>query len=255
MANRPHGTMLPDPFADPYDPHDAPVEMSNLKHSIDAQGVRQTRRSDSPDISPPESRSTSPSAGPQMPRGMPRGMGIQYTPVHPSDRRAPTLQSTPASLYSVNSLSHYKTMDAATQQLVDKRVGEVAEWHIHWITPALIIVMFVAGILGAIAHHLFYVRLDGEPAEAQLKMVRYGTALAFLVKSTLVGCVIMCYRQRIWHTFRTKAMTISGIDGLFTATEDPSQFFYNWEMISNGKLATLMALCSWYVVVTFNLQL
>ena len=248
MADRPRGTMPSDPFADPYDPHDAPVQMSNLQHSIDAQGVRHVRRKESPDVSPPESRSGSPTSGPQMPRGMPRGMGIQYTPLQPSDLRAPTPQSAAPSLYSLSSLNHYKTMDPATQQLVDKRVGELAEWHIHWITPALIMVMFVAGVLAALGHHFFYVRLDGQPAENQLKMVRYGTALAFFVKSTLVGCLIMCYRQRIWHTFRTKAMTVMGIDGLFTATEDPSQFFYNWEMISNGKLATLMALCSWYVV-------
>jgi hypothetical protein len=40
-------------------------------------------------------------------------------------------------------------------------------------------------------------------------------------------------------------MTINGIDGLFSATEDPTQFFLNWEMIRNGKLATLMAACTW----------
>ncbi|KAI4645679.1 hypothetical protein J4E93_005256 [Alternaria ventricosa] len=40
-------------------------------------------------------------------------------------------------------------------------------------------------------------------------------------------------------------MTINGIDGLFSATEDPTQFFLNWEMIKNGKLATLMAACTW----------
>ncbi|KAL1798602.1 hypothetical protein ACET3X_002639 [Alternaria dauci] len=55
----------------------------------------------------------------------------------------------------------------------------------------------------------------------------------------------MCNRQRIWYTFRRKAMTINGIDGLFSATEDPTQFFLNWEMIRNGKLATLMAACTW----------
>jgi hypothetical protein len=251
MADRsllsPPSNPFVDPY-DPYDPHDAPVEMSNLRHAIDAQGVRHTRRAESPDVSPPISRSGSPTDGPQIPRGM--GASIQYTPVHPSDRRAPTIQSAAPSLYSLSSLNHYKTMDAATQKLVDRRVGELAEWHIHWITPALIIVMFVAGVLGAMGHHLFYVRLDGEPAEEQLKMVRYGTALAFFVKSTLVGCIIMCYRQRIWHTFRTKPMTIMGIDGLFSATEDPSQFFYNWEMISNGKLATFMAICSWYVYMS-----
>ncbi|KAJ4319842.1 hypothetical protein N0V94_003712 [Neodidymelliopsis sp. IMI 364377] len=72
-------------------------------------------------------------------------------------------------------------------------------------------------------------------------MVRYGTALAFFVKSMLVSTVIVCYRQRIWHTLRRKAMTINGIDGLFSATEDPTMFFLNWEMVRNGKLATLMA--------------
>ncbi|KAI4917371.1 hypothetical protein J4E90_003878 [Alternaria incomplexa] len=87
--------------------------------------------------------------------------------------------------------------------------------------------------------------LNGQPATEQLKMVRYGTALAFFVKSTLVGTVIMCNRQRIWYTFRRKAMTINGIDGLFSATEDPTQFFLNWEMIRSGKLATLMAACTW----------
>ena len=28
-------------------------------------------------------------------------------------------------------------------------------------------------------------------------------------------------------------------------TEDPTMFFLNWEMVRNGKLATLMAICSW----------
>lgn len=150
-------------------------------------------------------------------------------------------------MFSIGSLTTYKTADADTQALVDRRAGELAQWEIHWITPALIAALFVAGILGAMAHHVFYLKLDGQPAENQLKMIRYGTAMAFFVKSTLVGTVIMCYRQRIWHTFRKKAMTINAIDGLFSATEDPSQFFYNWEMIRNGKLATFMAACSWLI--------
>ncbi|KAJ4366072.1 hypothetical protein N0V95_000299 [Ascochyta clinopodiicola] len=80
-------------------------------------------------------------------------------------------------------------------------------------------------------------------------MVRYGTAMAFFTKSMLVSTVIVCYRQRIWHTLRSKAMTINGIDGLFSATEDPTMFFLNWEMVRNGKLATLMAICSWLIPI------
>lgn len=103
----------------------------------------------------------------------------------------------------------------------------------------------MARILGAIAHHLFYEHLNGKPATSQLQMVRYGTAMAPFTKSMLVSTKIVCYRQRIWHTLRCKALTISGIDGLFSATEDPIMFFLNWEMVRNGKLATLMAVCSW----------
>lgn len=148
-------------------------------------------------------------------------------------------------MFTLNSLYQTKTMDADTQALVDKRMGELAQWHVHWTTPATMVSLFVAGILGAIGHHSFYAHLNGKSATEQLQMVRYGTALAFFTKSMLVATVVVCYRQRIWHTLRCKAMTINGIDGLFSATEDPTMFFLNWEMVRNGKLATLMALCSW----------
>jgi hypothetical protein len=164
-----------------------------------------------------------------------------------SASQEPTPQRDEASLFSgftLASLSPYKTKDIDAQALLDRRAGELVQWHIHWITPASIAALYVAGVIAAVGHHLFYKKLDGEPAENQLLMIRYGTALAFFVKSTLVGTVILCYRQRIWYTFRKKAMTISAIDGLFAATEDPTSFI-NLEMIRNGKLATFMALCSW----------
>ncbi|KAF2009948.1 hypothetical protein BU24DRAFT_436840 [Aaosphaeria arxii CBS 175.79] len=144
-------------------------------------------------------------------------------------------------------MTSYKSMDVKIQALCDRRAGEIAKWHIHWVTPAVITILLLAGTSAALAHHFFYDYLHGRPAEEQLKMIRYGTAMAFFVKSTLVGAVIMSYRQRIWRTFRTKAMTIRGIDGLFAATEDPTQFFYNIEMLRNGKLATLMAATSWLI--------
>jgi hypothetical protein len=77
-------------------------------------------------------------------------------------------------------------------------------------------------------------------------MVRYGTALAFFTKSTLVGSVVLSYRQRIWQTFRSKAMTIKAIDSLFTATEDPTKFA-SLEMLKNAKVATFMALACWMI--------
>ena len=172
--------------------------------------------------------------------------GGQYAPI--SGRPASpmrSIHSTRESMYSTTTLYQNKITDADTQALVDRRSGELAQWHVHWVTPALMITLFVLGVIVAVGHHVFYKSLDGQLATEQLKMVRYGTAMAFFVKSTLVGTVIVCYRQRIWHTLRCKAMTINGIDGLFSATEDPTTFFMNWEMIRNGKLATFMAVCSW----------
>jgi hypothetical protein len=159
----------------------------------------------------------------------------------------PSTKSGRESTYTQNSRYRSKLVDADTQALLDRRAGEIAQWHVHWTTPAIIGSLFVAGVVAAVGHHLYYAHLNGQPAHDQLKKIRYGTALAFFVKSTLVGTSIMCNRQRIWRTFRRKAMTIDGIDGLFSAPEDPTQFFINGEMWRNGKLATFMALCCWCV--------
>lgn len=156
-----------------------------------------------------------------------------------ADDRARKSMGTP-SLYS---LGRFRT-DADTAALVEARRTQVAKFHIHWVTPFLMVLLFLLGIVGAGAHHAFYTSLNGRPATNQLWMVRYGTALAFFVKATLVGSVILSYRQRIWQTFRKRAMTMSAIDGLFAATEDPSMFV-KWEMIRNAKLAVVMAMGAW----------
>ncbi|XPS99849.1 hypothetical protein M3J09_009017 [Ascochyta lentis] len=233
----------------PYDPFHDPIELSHFsRSSLDAQ-----------DRSAHSSRGNSPANGP---RGrshershsgaylLPTTSNTQYAPISGrQESPQPSLRSERESMFTLNSLYQTKTLDADTQALVDKRLGELARWHVHWTTPAIIASLFVAGVLGAVGHHLFYAHLSGKPATEQLQMVRYGTAMAFFTKSMLVSTVIVCYRQRIWHTLRRKAMTINGIDGLFSATEDPTMFFLNWEMVRNGKLATLMAICSWLIPV------
>ncbi|KAF2739003.1 hypothetical protein EJ04DRAFT_509158 [Polyplosphaeria fusca] len=229
----------PRPY-DPFDPPLDPIEMSSFAQSSPRLEHQRGR-------SLGEASLADDPSSPHM--GGHRG-GKQYAPIPNQDSSHGPPQPSEASLYSMGSgLNFYKTRDADTQALVDRRAGELAQWHVHWSTPAIIAALFVGGVLGALGHHFFYAHLDGRPATEQLKMIRYGTALAFFVKSTLVGCVILCYRQRIWRTFRTKAMTINAIDGLFASTEDPTQFFMNWEMIRNGKLATLMAACSWLIPI------
>ncbi|KAF1839391.1 hypothetical protein BDW02DRAFT_150583 [Decorospora gaudefroyi] len=240
----------PESHPEPYDPFRSesdPIELAHLsrnsgdaRNSYDARGRSPGRL---PDETPRELL-----AGSFF--GLSHGSN-QYAPVQGrNESPGPSIRLARNSAFTLkSSLYHSKTEDADTQALVDKRAGEVAQWHIYWTTPALVLLLFLAGFAAAVGHHMFYLHLDGHPATKQLMMVRYGTALAFFVKSTLVGIVIMCNRQRIWYTFRRKAMTINGIDGLFSATEDPTQFFRNGEMIRNGKLATLMAACTWLLPI------
>ncbi|KAF2459176.1 hypothetical protein BDY21DRAFT_370642 [Lineolata rhizophorae] len=135
-----------------------------------------------------------------------------------------------------------------TEALLSRRAGATAAWKIHWLTPTMAVGLFIAGVVGAVAHHALYAAFDGQEAHDQLRMIRYGTALAFYTKACLVGSVVVSYRQRIWKTFREKAMTVSAIDGLFAVCEDPSNFG-KVEMVKNAKVATFMALATWLIPI------
>ena len=211
----------------PYDPFHSPHDPIEMSAACDSPG-------------PYRGYVDSPQAGHGEYAPLPE-RGPQRMPTHKSEGASSARTSA--------SLARYKTRDADAQALVDRRAGEVAQWKIHWQTPAAAVALFVCGVLSAVGHHIFYDHFDGQTAGNQLVMVQYGTALAFFTKSALVGSVLLCYRQRIWHTFRNKTMTIKAIDSLFSAPENLTQF-QNMEMIRNGKLATAMALASWYVHCT-----
>ncbi|KAH0562446.1 hypothetical protein GP486_002860 [Trichoglossum hirsutum] len=119
-------------------------------------------------------------------------------------------------------------------------------WGIRWWTPFSMIGLFVLGVAGAISHHVFYSSLHGHEAKNQLEKVRYGTAMAVFTKATLVGSVVVAYQQRIWYTLRRKALSMRGINSLFTVADDPTMF-REMDMIRNAKVATIMAVAIWYV--------
>lgn len=192
-----------------------------------------------------------------------KAVEITFSPVSPVSSLRPSTARRSTDVSSLKtmrtSVSKFRTkLDMDTLSLVEKRSTEVAQWGIHWAAPFMMVGLFLAGFLGAVGHHIFYSRLHGQPAVHQLTMIRIGTALAFFTKAMLVGSVLVSYRQRIWHTFRRKAMTIGAIDGLFAATENPLNF-RRGEMLRNAKLASLMALCTWSVLcralssITFGL--
>lgn len=100
------------------------------------------------------------------------------------------------------------------------------------------------GVACAASHHFYYWSLDGRPATNQIKMMRYGTMLAFGAKAGLSAAVIVAFRQRVWTTVRKRFMTVGALDALFSATED-SQAVMSWEMVQSAKVAALLAAYVW----------
>lgn len=70
---------------------------------------------------------------------------------------------------------------------------------IHMYTPITMILLGFAGLFGALGHHLYNTHLHQRPvgADAQWPQ-RWGVAMAFFVKMTLVGAVQMAVKQRAW---------------------------------------------------------
>ncbi|KAI8942474.1 hypothetical protein NX059_000541 [Plenodomus lindquistii] len=154
-----------DAQAEPYDPfrfESDPIELTHItRPSLDARdsyGSRGGSPFHSPDATSQER------LRPDSYFGLGRNSG-QYA--HVPGRNGspgPLSGSIRDSTYTMNSLYQSKTLDADTQALVDQRAGEIAQWHVHWTTPAIIASLFFAGLLAAIGHHLFYAHLNGLPA-------------------------------------------------------------------------------------------
>ncbi|KAF8474806.1 hypothetical protein BDZ91DRAFT_711782 [Kalaharituber pfeilii] len=141
------------------------------------------------------------------------------------------------------------TMKLEPHEVIDQRAEMTAVWGIHWYLPSVMAGVFIAGLVGALGHHIFYSTLDGRESENQLSMVRIGTAFAFFVKANLVGAVVLAYRQRIWVDMRESPMKIKVIDALFGVIEDPTFFFTNPQMLKQAKLASLLAAATWLIPI------
>jgi hypothetical protein len=66
---------------------------------------------------------------------------------------------------------------------------------VHWFMPTAMLCLLLAGVFGAFGHHMYYKSLNDKDAKDQLMRVRYGTALAFFTKASLVGSVALAYRS------------------------------------------------------------
>lgn len=136
---------------------------------------------------------------------------------------------------------------SASQQQTSKSQGEEAKWGVHWRSPTIMVLLFIAGIIFATGHHIYYQSLDDTPVSSSTEQewtIRIGTGLAFLVKATLAESVGIAFTQYLWTIARRKAMAVESIDAMFYLTTDPFAFA-NAEVLFHAKLLVLLALASW----------
>ncbi len=119
-------------------------------------------------------------------------------------------------------------------------------WHWRLHESSFMYLFFLFGVGCAVGHHVYYSTLNGQPADNQVQMLRYGTLLAFASKAGLSAAVVAAYRQRVWATVRTRLMSVAALDSLFSATEDFISL-WNLEFIKNAKTAVGLAAFVWYV--------
>ncbi|CAK7231223.1 hypothetical protein SBRCBS47491_007858 [Sporothrix bragantina] len=144
---------------------------------------------------------------------------------------------------------------------------------VHWLSPAVAIVLFVASFLFALGHDLYNSHLNGKLADTstgltgllgtkidafiksdsdyQTWAIRIGTGLTNLSTTALSKLIALIAAQQAWFTLRRKAMSIDGIDHMFGVLDDPLAIF-NTEIWAHAKGYMALAVLSyglWFVKV------
>jgi hypothetical protein len=120
-----------------------------------------------------------------------------------------------------------------------------AWWRTFWRQSWAMYICYLVGIAVAFGHHAFYSSLAGKPADNQLLMLRYGAALAYLVKASFVAAVVLAYRQQVWATCQRKGLKMSTLDCLFAAADDLTALL-NLEFMKMARVGLALALIIWY---------
>ena len=120
------------------------------------------------------------------------------------------------------------------------------QWTIHFNIPLILGILFFCGSLSAVLHHIFYSHIHGTapPHELQQWYTRAGVAISVFTVACWIGCVSICYKQRVWLTLGQKSIKITGIDALWGLTQDPS-FFLVGEAWRKSKVAMGLGIIMW----------
>lgn len=127
------------------------------------------------------------------------------------------------------------------------QVASHGTWRKLGSTPFLMVLTLLLATITAVAHHIFYSRLDRQIVQSQWQQEWYGrvgTGLAFLVKALLTASVGVSYTQLLWYHFRRRPFTFTGIDALFGVVNNVWDFFC-FEVWGRASILAVVALILW----------
>jgi hypothetical protein len=113
--------------------------------------------------------------------------------------------------------------------------------------------LLVSGVGLALGHYFYFHSLEGTiviPSKGLYDLhdqewhARFGTAIAFLVKTCFAAAVAIAYKQVAWLNMRSKAHSVSGLDSMFSGTTDLLAYL-SLDFTLHAKFAALIAGVTW----------
>jgi hypothetical protein len=118
----------------------------------------------------------------------------------------------------------------------------------HWRTPTVIVLAYIAGLAFAISHHIFYASLNGKSIDSNLfgqqMNIAIGTTFAVLVRAALVTAVGTVYWQTFWEGLLHRPLTIGHVDSLAGALASVLDLL-NVRAFRSNPILGILALLSW----------
>lgn len=125
------------------------------------------------------------------------------------------------------------------------------EWTAQFAVPLTLSLLFLCGLMSAALHHIFYSQLHGTSTSREFQQwhIRAGITISIFTVACWVGCVAICYKQRVWSTLTRKSVKISGIDALWGLVHNPSLFLVG-EAWRKAKVAMGLGIIMWILPLT-----
>ncbi|TGO51653.1 hypothetical protein BOTNAR_0349g00110 [Botryotinia narcissicola] len=177
---------------------------------------------------------------------------LEDVTLNPESRSTPVAVGSSKNSFVPSSLSDKSLTDGDDISYNQRKSTQIsrppfATWGIHWKKPSFIGLMFFAGFILSLAHHLYYMSLSGERTGDEKKQAwptRIGTGFAFLITSCFKATTTAALGQYIWTVFKRQPLSIRNLDRLFALSTDPIALF-SIELLKGAKLAILLGAITW----------